>query len=201
MVACGIKFMLWSNLIYPIMLLVLILLLFNSAFYPHLRNPRFILICGIRFCNPYSGSAFYPNPIKLPAFTVCYIFLLSAASLLKTFKIKYLGTFGLKILSKWREKWDESTGIRPKKRKPMMPKLSRIKRIAFFIIWAICQQIIQFRLAFKYKGHKSLEYCCQLFSNTVDIRKYNFSFASTISYAESNGGIFNKYKVGPWIVK
>jgi hypothetical protein len=60
----------------------------------------------------------------------------------KTFKIKYLGDFGLKILSKWREKWDESTGIRPKKRKPMMPKLSRIKRIAFFIIWAICQQII-----------------------------------------------------------
>ena len=45
-------------------------------------------------------------------------------------------------------------------------------------------------MAFKYKGHKSLEYCCQLFSNTVDIRKYNFSFASTISYAESNGGIF-----------
>jgi hypothetical protein len=110
----------------------------------------------------------------------------------KTFKIKYLGAFGLKILSKWREKWDES-GIRPKKRKPMIPKLSRIKRTAFFIIWAItvnCQQIIQFRLAFKDKGHKSLEYCCQLFSNTVDIRRYNFSFVSTISYAESNGGIF-----------
>ena len=51
--------------------------------------------------------------------------------------------FGLKILSKWR-KWDESTGIRPKKRKPMIPKLSTI----------------QFRLAFKDKGHKSLEYCC-----------------------------------------
>ena len=35
-----------------------------------------------------------------------------------------------------------------------MPKLSRIKRTAFFIIWAVCQQIIQFRLAFKGKGHK-----------------------------------------------
>jgi hypothetical protein len=41
------------------MLLVLILLQFRvlssfaeSAFYPHLRNPRFILICGIRFRNP-----------------------------------------------------------------------------------------------------------------------------------------------------
>jgi hypothetical protein len=52
----------------------------------------------------------------------------------KTFKIKYFGAFGLKILSKWRKKWDESTGIRPKKRKPMIPKLWRIKRIAFFII-------------------------------------------------------------------
>jgi hypothetical protein len=70
----------------------------------------------------------------------------------KTFKIKYFVAFGLKILSKWREKWDESTGIRPKKRKPMIPKLSRIKRTAFFIIWAICQQIIQFRLAFKDKA-------------------------------------------------
>jgi hypothetical protein len=47
----------------------------------------------------------------------------------KTFNIKF---FGLKILSKWREKWDESTGIRPKKRKPMIPKLSRIKHTAFF---------------------------------------------------------------------
>jgi hypothetical protein len=72
----------------------------------------------------------------------------------------------------------------------MIPKLSRIKRTSFFIIWAICQQIIQFRLAFKDKGHKSLEYCCQLFSNTFDIRRYNFSSVSTISYAESNGGIF-----------
>jgi hypothetical protein len=129
----------------------------------------------------------------------------------KTFKIKYFGAFGLKMLSKWREKWDESTGIRPnsKKRKPTIPKLSRIKRTAFFIIWAICQQIIQFRLAFKDKGHKSLEYCCQLFSNTFDIRRYNFSFVSTISYAEWNGDIFiliapnycaiyrhYKYKVG-----
>jgi hypothetical protein len=45
-------------------------------------------------------------------------------------------------------------------------------------------------LAFEDKGHKSLEYCCQLFSNTFDIRRYNFSSVSTISYAESNGGIF-----------
>jgi hypothetical protein len=37
----------------------------ESAFYPHLRNPRFILICGIRLRNPLpqSASAFYPNPI------------------------------------------------------------------------------------------------------------------------------------------
>jgi hypothetical protein len=83
-----------------------------------------------------------------------------------------------------------TTGIRPKKRKPTIPKLSRIKHTAFFIIWSICQQIIQFRLAFKDKGHKSLEYCCQLFSNIFDIRRYNFSSVSTISYAESNGGIF-----------
>ena len=45
-------------------------------------------------------------------------------------------------------------------------------------------------MAFKDKGYKSLEYCCQLFSNTFDIRRYNFSSVSTISYAESNGGIF-----------
>jgi hypothetical protein len=29
-----------------------------------LRNPRFILICGIRFRNLHSGSAFYPNPVN-----------------------------------------------------------------------------------------------------------------------------------------
>jgi hypothetical protein len=163
----------------------------ESAFYPHLRNPLPQSVFRFRVLSqPNKTSGVY-----------CMLHISSVGRQFKTFKIKYLGAFGLKILSKWREKWDESTGIRPKKRKPMMPKLSRIKRIAFFIIWAICQQIIQFRLAFKYKGHKSLEYCCQLFSNTVDIRKYNFSFASTISYAESNGGIFNKYKVGPWIVK
>jgi hypothetical protein len=40
---------------------------------------------------------------------------------------------------------------------------------------------IQFRLAFKDKGHKSLEYCCLVI---------HLTFLSTISYAESNGGIF-----------
>jgi hypothetical protein len=39
---------------------------------------------------------------------------------------------------------------------------------------------IQFRLAFKDKGHKSLEYCCLYSIN---------AYVSTISYAESNGGI------------
>jgi hypothetical protein len=60
-----------------------------------------------------------------------------------------------------------------------VPKLSRMKRPAFSIICASCQQIIRtirFRLAFKDKGHKSLEYSCQLFSNTFDIRRYNFLF-------------------------
>jgi hypothetical protein len=61
-------------------------------------------------------------------------------------------------------------------------KVIKDQTYCIFIIWAICQQIIQFRLTFKDKGHKSLEYCCQLFSNTFDIRigtishsyKYNF---------------------------
>jgi hypothetical protein len=41
---------------------------------------------------------------------------------------------------------------------------------------------IQFRLIFKDKGHKSLEYCCLVIHLT--------SVISTISNAESNGGIF-----------
>ena len=41
---------------------------------------------------------------------------------------------------------------------------------------------IQFRLAFKDKGHKSLEHCCLVIHLT--------SVISTISNAESNGGIF-----------
>ena len=41
---------------------------------------------------------------------------------------------------------------------------------------------IQFRLIFKGKGHKSLEYCCLVIHLT--------SVISTISNAESNGGIF-----------
>ena len=76
-----------------------------------------------------------------------------------------------------KRKVDESTGIRPKKRKPTIPKLSRIKRTAFFIIRLIILSdlsTIQFRLAFKDKGYKSLEYCCLYSINTFDIRKYNF---------------------------
>jgi hypothetical protein len=45
-------------------------------------------------------------------------------------------------------------GIRPKKRKPMIPKLSRIKRTAFCIILSDLSTT-QFRLIFKDKGHKS----------------------------------------------
>jgi hypothetical protein len=120
-----------------------------------------------------------PIQIKLPAFPPARIKLR-----FKTFKIKYFGAFGLKILSKWREKWDKSTGIRPKKRKPTIPKLSRIKRTAFFIIsWKILSEsfAIQFRLDFKDKGHKSLEYCYLVIHLTP---------VSTISCAESNVGIF-----------
>ena len=54
----------------------------------------------------------------------------------------------------------------------------------FFIISLIILSdlsTIQFRLIFKDKGHKSLEYCCLVIHLTS---------ASTISYAESNGGIF-----------
>jgi hypothetical protein len=71
-----------------------------------------------------------------------------------------------------------TTGIRPKKRKPTIPKfISRIKRTAFFIIsWIILRDLstIQFRLAFKDKGHnfhKSLEYCC-LVIHLTSVSKY-----------------------------
>jgi hypothetical protein len=55
---------------------------------------------------------------------------------------------------------------------------------------------IQFRLAFKDKGHKSLEYCCLLIHLT--------SVISTISNAESNGGIVIQRRIfifsfGGWI--
>ncbi len=39
----------------------------NSAFYPHLRNPRFILICGIRVLSSFAESAFYPH-LRNPRF-------------------------------------------------------------------------------------------------------------------------------------
>jgi hypothetical protein len=56
-------------------------------------------------------------------------------------------------------------------------KLSRIKRTAFFIIkfsLIILTKLstMQFRLAFKDKGRKSL--AILLFSNTFDLRNYNF---------------------------
>jgi hypothetical protein len=61
----------------------------------------------------------------------------------------------------------------------MIPKLSRIKRTAFFLISLIILSdlsTIQFRLAFKDKGHKSLEYCCLVIHliacYTFNIRKY-----------------------------
>jgi hypothetical protein len=61
----------------------------------------------------------------------------------------------------------------------MIPKLSRIKRTCLIILSDL--STIQFRLAFKDKGHKSLEYCCSVIHLTYVI--------STISNAESNGGI------------
>ena len=39
----------------------------NSAFYPHSRNPRFILICGIRVLSSFAESAFYPH-LRNPRF-------------------------------------------------------------------------------------------------------------------------------------
>ena len=64
-------------------------------------------------------------------------------------------------------------------------KVIKDQRPAFFIISLIillvnCQQY-NFPLAFKDKGHKSLEYCCLV----IHVKS-----VSTISYAESNGGIF-----------
>ena len=69
---------------------------------------------------------------------------------------------------------------RPKTRKPTIRKLSRIERTAFLISLIILSDLsMQFHLSFK--GHKSLEYCCLVIHLTS---------VSTISYAESNGGIF-----------
>ena len=45
---------------------------------------------------------------------------------------------------------------------------------------------IQFRLIFK--GHKSLEYCCLVIPQLTVV--IHLTSVSTISYAESNGGIF-----------
>jgi hypothetical protein len=59
-----------------------------------------------------------------------------------------------------------------------------VKRTAFFIISLIILSnlsTMQFRLAFKDKGHKSLEYCRLVIHLTSVI---------TISYTESNVGIF-----------
>ena len=39
----------------------------ESAFYPHLRNSRFILICGIRVLSSFAESAFYPH-LRNPRF-------------------------------------------------------------------------------------------------------------------------------------
>jgi hypothetical protein len=66
-----------------------------------------------------------------------------------------------------------------KRRKPTIPKLSRIKRTAFLISLIILSDLwtIQFRLSFK--GHKCLEYCCLVIHLT--------SVVSIISYAESIG--------------
>ena len=82
-------------------------------------------------------------------------------------------------------KRDESTGIRPKKREPLIPKFNmKDQTYCIFYNWLIILSdlsTIQFRLIFQDKGHKSLEYCCLVIHLTS---------VSTISYAESNGGIF-----------
>ena len=68
----------------------------------------------------------------------------------------------------------------------MIPKLSRVKRTAFFynLLFNNIERLatLQFRLAFKDKGHKSLEHWCLVIHLTFVI--------STISNAESNAGIF-----------
>ena len=100
----------------------------------------------------------------------------------KTFKIKY---FWAQNTIKMKREVRRIHWIGPKKRKPIIPKLSRIKRTAFFIISLIIQSDLsttQFRLIFKDKANKSLEYCCLVIHLT--------SVISTISNAESNGDIF-----------
>jgi hypothetical protein len=121
---------------------------------------------------------------------IFYSTLHSVGRQFKTFKIKYLGAFGLKILSKWREKWDESTGVRPKKTNDTKVIKDQTYCIFYNLSDLSTNNTISLGFQSKVRGHKSLEYCCQLFSNTFDIRRYNFSSVSTISYAESNGGIF-----------
>jgi hypothetical protein len=55
-------------------------------------------------------------------------------------------------------------------------------RHLFIISLIILSDLSTIQLAFKDKGHKSLEYCCLVIHLT--------SIISTISNAESNGGIF-----------
>ena len=60
----------------------------------------------------------------------------------------------------------------------------------------ICQEIIQFPLAFKDKGHKSLEYCCQCLVihltsvGTISRNPVLINISTNSLNAESNGGIF-----------
>ena len=69
----------------------------------------------------------------------------------------------------------------------MIPKYQGSNVLHFFIIYSLINNIerlatLQFRLAFKDKGHKSLEHWCLVIHLTFVI--------STISNAESNAGIF-----------
>ena len=84
---------------------------------------------------------------------------------------------GLKYTVKTKRKMLRTIGIRPKKRKPTIRKLSRIKRTEVLISLIT----IQFRLSFE--GHKSLEHP-------------SLESTSTISYADSNGGILVLVEVG-----
>jgi hypothetical protein len=88
----------------------------------------------------------------------------------KTFKTKIFWGFWAQNIIKMKREVRRIHWYTAEKEKTNDTKVIKDQTTAFFIILAICQQIIQFRLAFKVKGHKSLEYCCQLFSNTFDIR-------------------------------
>ena len=63
----------------------------------------------------------------------------------------------------------------------MRRKLSRIERTAFLISLIILSDLSTMQSRLIFKGHKSLEYCCLVIHLTS---------VSTISNAESNGGIF-----------